>query len=457
MLSLPLSNKKRDFFMKTVSNRSKGLFGTFATPGDKSLSHRALMLGGLAKGSTKIKGLLESDDVMATLSAMRKLGADIEKHIDGAWTVAGVDSALRAPDSVLDMGNAGTGTRLLAGLVCTHPFETRFTGDASLCSRPMNRITLPLAQTGARFETAQGGTLPMTVIGAKAPKPIAYRLPVASAQVKSAVLLAGLNINGDTTVIEPADLKSRDHTERMLRGFGAALDIAEDSDGARILTVHGKTSLTACDLTVPADISSAAFPIVAALITPDSELFLPDIGINPLRSGILTALKAMGADITLENSRIAAGEPVADIRVKSSELHGVDLPASLAPSMIDEYPILAIAAAFADGKTTLRGVSELKVKESNRFDAILNGLNANGVACSALGNDIEIKATGKKPCGGGLIEAKLDHRIAMSFLVMGMAAENPVAVDDISSIATSFPNFIELMNKSGANIHDYRD
>ena len=457
MLSLPLSNKKRVFFMKTVSYRSKGLSGAFPTPGDKSLSHRALMLGGTAQGTTKIKGLLESGDVMATLAAMRKLGAEIEKQPDGTWTVAGVGSAFRAPDSVLDMGNAGTGTRLLAGLVCTHPFETRFTGDESLCSRPMNRITIPLAQTGARFETAANGTLPMTVVGARHPRPFAYRLPVASAQVKSAVLLAGLNIDGDTTVIEPADLKSRDHTERMLRGFGADLDIATDSDGARIITVHGKTPLTACDLTVPADISSAAFPIVAALITPDSELFLPDVGINPLRSGILTALTAMGADITLENSRTAAGEPVADIRVKSSELRGVDLPASIAPSMIDEYPILAIAAAFADGKTVLRGLSELKVKESNRFDAILNGLTANKVACSALGDDIEIVGKGKNPCGGGLIEAKLDHRIAMSFLVMGMAAENPVAVDDISSIATSFPDFIELMNKSGADIHDYRD
>lgn len=443
--------------MKTVSYRSKGLSGTFPTPGDKSLSHRALMLGGTAQGTTKIKGLLESGDVMATLAAMRKLGAEIEKQPDGTWTVAGVGLAFHAPDSVLDMGNAGTGTRLLAGLVCTHPFETRFTGDASLCSRPMNRITIPLAQTGARFETAANGTLPMTVVGARNPRPFTYRLPVASAQVKSAVLLAGLNIDGDTTVIEPADLKSRDHTERMLRGFGADLDIATDSDGARIITVHGKTPLTACDLTVPADISSAAFPIVAALITPDSELFLPDVGINPLRGGILTALTAMGADITLENSRTAAGEPVADIRVKSSELHGVDLPASIAPSMIDEYPILAIAAAFADGKTVLRGLSELKVKESNRFDAILNGLTANKVACSALGDDIEIRGKGKNPCGGGLIEAKLDHRIAMSFLVMGMATENPVAVDDISSIATSFPNFIELMNKSGANIHDYRD
>ena len=443
--------------MKTVSYRSKGLSGAFPTPGDKSLSHRALMLGGTAQGTTKIKGLLESGDVMATLAAMRKLGAEIEKQPDGTWTVAGVGSAFRAPDSVLDMGNAGTGTRLLAGLVCTHPFETRFTGDESLCSRPMNRITIPLAQTGARFETAANGTLPMTVVGARHPRPFAYRLPVASAQVKSAVLLAGLNIDGDTTVIEPAALKSRDHTERMLRGFGADLDIATDSDGARIITVHGKTPLTACDLTVPADISSAAFPIVAALITPDSELFLPDVGINPLRSGILTALTAMGADITLENSRTAAGEPVADIRVKSSELRGVDLPASIAPSMIDEYPILAIAAAFADGKTVLRGLSELKVKESNRFDAILNGLTANKVACSALGDDIEIVGKGKNPCGGGLIEAKLDHRIAMSFLVMGMAAENPVAVDDISSIATSFPDFIELMNKSGADIHDYRD
>ena len=443
--------------MKTVSNRSKSFRGAFKTPGDKSLSHRALMLGGLAKGATKIKGLLESGDVLATLTAMRKLGAEIEKLPDGAWIVKGVDSALHAPDSVLDMGNAGTGTRLLAGLVCTHPFETRFTGDASLCSRPMKRITIPLAQTGAKFETAANSTLPMTVIGAQVPKPLTYRLPVASAQVKSAVLLAGLNIDGDTTVIEPANLKSRDHTERMLRGFGAALDIAEESDGTRILTVHGKASLTACDLTVPADISSAAFPIVAALITPDSEVFLPDVGVNPLRSGVLTALKAMGADITLENSRIVAGEPVADIRAKSSALKGVDLPASLAPSMIDEYPVLAVAAAFADGKTVLRGLAELKVKESNRFDAILNGLTANGVACSALGSDIEITGTGKNPCGGGLIEAKLDHRIAMSFLVMGMAAENPVAVDDISSIATSFPNFVELMNNSGANIHDYRD
>lgn len=433
--------------MKKISNLCNGLKGIFPVPGDKSVSHRALMLGALARGRTEIRGLLEGEDVLRTADAMRALGAFVEKRADGVWVVEG--RPLREPAGPLYMGNAGTGTRLLAGLVSSYPFKTTFTGDPSLSSRPMKRITEPLSLNGAVFETT-GGKLPMTVFGTGAAKPIRYRLPVASAQVKSAILLAGLNADGETVVEEP--VPCRDHTERMLKAFGA--DIRRDGES---IVLRGKAVLTGQSVDVPADISSAAFPIVAALITPDSELVLKNVGLNPLRAGILDVLAEMGARIVYENRREMSGEPVADLRVFSSELRGVSVPADKAPSMIDEYPILAVAAAFAKGESRFDGLAELRVKESDRFEAILQGLSANGAAVEADGDSLIIKGCEKKPCGGGVIRAKLDHRIAMSFMVMGTASQNGVVIDDDESVSTSFPDFAALMNERGANIHDYRD
>ena len=439
--------------MRALSEKTIGLTGVVPVAGDKSVSHRALMFGAIAAGVTEIKGLLESEDVLNTAAALRKLGVKIEKSGD-SLTVRGVENFTQ-PDTVLDMGNSGTGVRLMMGLLAPCPLRVTFTGDASLRSRPMKRITDPLTLTGAAFETTDG-KLPVTLRGGSNGEAFTYTLPVASAQLKSAVLLSGLEKTAPTTVIEP--VPCRDHTERMLKAFGADISVKKNPDGGNIITLRGGKRLRACPVTVPADISSAAFPIVAALITEESDILIPDVGLNPLRTGILTVLKEMGADITYENAREVAGEPVANLRVKSSRLRGVNVPAALAPSMIDEYPVLAVAAAFADGETVLNGLAELKVKESDRFNAILTGLRANGVDCAPTGTDgIWIRGDGKKPCGGGLIESKLDHRIAMSFLVMGTAGENPVAVDDVSSIATSFPDFISLMNKAGANIHDYRD
>ena len=440
--------------IKTISTQTKGLHGTLPIPGDKSVSHRALLLGAVAEGTTEIKGLLESEDVLCTAEALRKLGATITKHDDGIWTVAGTDT-FKQPESILDMGNSGTGVRLLMGLLAAYPLTATLTGDASLRSRPMKRITEPLSATGAVFETTEG-KLPVTMTGSERDTPFEYTLPVASAQVKSAVLLSGLRKKSPTVVYEP--VACRDHTERMLKAFGADISTEKDKCNVNVITLHGGRRLSACPVVVPADISSAAFAIVAALITPDSEIVLPDIGINPLRTGILDVLLEMGADITFENKREIAGEPVADLRVRSSALKGVDVAAEKAPSMIDEYPILAVAAAFADGETRLNGLAELKVKESNRLQAIVEGLTQNGVDAEARPDDsIRIRGKGNNACGGGLIRAKLDHRIAMSFMVMGMASESPVAIDDVSSVATSFPDFISMMNNAGANIHDYRD
>lgn len=439
---------------KTISTRIKGLNGTILIPGDKSVSHRALLFGAVANGTTEISGLLESEDVICTAEALKKLGAEMEKLPNGNWIVRGTRS-FHEPDSVLDMGNSGTGVRLLMGLLSAYPVSARLTGDASLCSRPMKRITDPLSKTGAFFETTDG-KLPITMTGSKKDEPFEYTMPVASAQLKSALLLSGLRKKSSTVVYEP--VACRDHTERMLKAFGADIRVKKDDNGVNVITLNGGKELTACPVTVPADISSAAFAVVAALITPESNIILPNIGINPLRTGILDVLLEMGADISFENRRVIAGEPVADLHVRSSALKGVDVPAEKAPSMIDEYPILAVAAAFADGETTLNGLSELKVKESDRLTAIVEGLNKNGIEAFAEENDsVRIRGKGKNTCGGGTIESKLDHRIAMSFMVMGMASESPVAIDDVSSVATSFPEFISLMNEAGANIHDYCD
>lgn len=448
MIALSCQTKKVIFFMEAISKYTSGLNGTFSIPGDKSVSHRALMLGALAHGTTRIQGLLEGEDVLKTAAAMRMLGAEVQHIPDGTWVVGGAKT-LTQPAGVIDMGNAGTGVRLLMGIVSSYPLNVSFTGDTSLCSRPMNRVIDPLSLNGARFLSSEGGRLPLTVAGVAAPKPIEYTLPVASAQVKSAVLLAGLNTEGDTIVHEP--VPTRDHTERMLKAFGADIRVEKEGTG-NLIILKGKASLKACDITVPADISSAAFPIVAALITEESDILLPNVNLNPLRAGIIDVLLEMGADITFENRREIAGEPAADLRVRSSRLKGVSVAAEKAPSMIDEYPILAVAAAFAEGPTKMYGLNELKVKESNRFKAILDGLAKNGAGAYGENDEIIIAGCGKKPCGGGLIEANLDHRIAMAFMVMGTACRQPVRIDDISAVATSFPGFVELMNKAGADI-----
>jgi 3-phosphoshikimate 1-carboxyvinyltransferase len=432
-----------------ISKSAGPLRGRCRVPGDKSISHRALILGSLAVGRTRVSGLLEGEDVLCTAGAMRALGVSVERQGDGAWLVKGVGvGGLHAPGDVLDMGNSGTGARLLMGAVATHPFTSFFTGDASLRRRPMARVTVPLSQLGARFVASEGGRLPLAVLGAESPLPIAYRLPVASAQVKSAVLLAGLNAPGETIVEEP--LPSRDHSERLLRHFGASVVVETLNDGGRRIRLRGQPELEGADLTVPGDPSSAAFIAVAALLVPGSEVTICGVGMNPLRAGLYQTLAEMGADITLADERIEGGEPVADLVVRASTLKGVEVPAERAPSMIDEYPILAVAAACAGGRTVMRGLAELRVKESDRLAAIAEGLAACGGTASIDGDTLIVE--GRRPKGGGMIAAKLDHRIAMAFLVLGMAAEKAVTIDDGATIATSFPDFAGLMNGLGAAI-----
>jgi 3-phosphoshikimate 1-carboxyvinyltransferase len=426
------------------------LAGRVGVPGDKSISHRALMFGALAVGRTEITGLLEGEDVLATAAALRAMGAGIERHADGAWSVDGAGlGGLGEPGDVLDLGNSGTAARLLLGILATHPFTSFVTGDASLRSRPMRRVTDPLSRFGARFVARDGGLLPLAVTGAQDPVPIEYRLPVPSAQLKSAVLLAGLNTPGRTTVIEPQP--SRDHTERMLGHFGAHIDIEPEPSGGRRVTVEGQPELVAAPIVVPGDPSSAAFPLVAGLIVPGSDVTIENVGLNPSRTGLLECLAEMGADIEFENRREAGGEPVADLRVRASDaLHGADIPGSRAPSMIDEYPVLAMAAACARGRTIMRGLAELRVKESDRLAGIAAGLAACGVAVTVDGDDLIVDGGGGPPAGGALIHTRLDHRIAMAFLVFGLATREPVRIDDSRPIATSFPDFVPLMRRLGA-------
>jgi 3-phosphoshikimate 1-carboxyvinyltransferase len=427
-----------------------GLKGEAMVPGDKSISHRALMLGALAVGETGITGLLEGEDVLATAGAMRALGAEIEREAPGRWRVAGCGvGALREPENVLDMGNSGTAARLLTGILASHPLFAVITGDASLRRRPMRRVMAPLAACGARFSARAGDLLPLAIEGARAALPLNYRLPVASAQVKSAVLLAGLNARGVTFVEEP--VATRDHTENLLRHFGAALEV-EDTGAGRVIRLAGLPELRAADITVPADPSSAAFPLVAALLVAGSRLVLRHVGLNPLRTGLFTTLAEMGAGLAVENSRIAGGEPVGDLVVTPAALRGVDVPSERAPRMIDEYPILAVAAACARGVTRLRGLGELRVKESDRLAATAALLQANGVAVAIAGDDLIITGMGGPPPGGGVVATAMDHRIAMSALVLGMATRAPVVVDDASFIETSFPGFVALMNGCGAAI-----
>jgi len=439
-----------------TSRLSSSLAGRARVPGDKSISHRSFMFGGLASGETRITGLLEGEDVMRTGEAMKAMGAVIRKD-RGEWIIRGTgNGALLQPRAPLDFGNAGTGSRLTMGLVGAYDMETTFIGDASLSKRPMGRVLDPLRQMGVQvMKAAEGDRMPITLRGPKTTAPIAYRVPMASAQVKSAVLLAGLNTPGVTTVIEP--VMTRDHTEKMLAGFGAELEVETDRDGVRHIRLQGQGKLSGRSIVVPGDPSSAAFPLVAALIVPGSDVTIENVLMNPTRTGLIATLLEMGASIELLNRRDAGGEDVADLRVKHSELTGVTVPPERAPSMIDEYPVLAVAAAFAEGETLMQGLDELRVKESDRLAAVARGLEANGVDCTEGKDTLAVRGRqgrglGGKGIGGGTVETHLDHRIAMAFLVMGLAAEKPVTVDDATMIATSFPEFMGLMTGLGAEI-----
>lgn len=438
--------------MKSViSNQSSPLNGTIRVPGDKSISHRALMFGAMAVGRTRVSGLLEGEDVLCTASAMRALGATVEREEDGTWTIQGRGvGGFSEPTGVLDMGNSGTAARLLMGILATQPFTTFMTGDASLCSRPMERVMKPLRPIGVNFVSRDKGRMPIAIQGTSNPMPIRYELPVASAQVKSAVLLAGLNAPGKTTVIEPNP--SRDHTEKMLTHFGADVEVVHEDNGGRVITLTGQPELVARDVVVPTDPSSAAFPVVAALIVPGSKITVEAVGMNPLRTGLFTTLKEMGAKIREENRRIEAGEEVADLVVEYSQLQGVDVPASRAPSMIDEYPVLAVAASFAKGTTRMNGLEELRVKESDRLAVVAESLAACGVDLEEGEDYLVVNGDGSPAQGGGEIQSRLDHRIAMSFIVFGMASVQPVRIDDASPIDTSFPGFNDLMNGLGAKV-----
>jgi len=435
-----------------MTARSAGpLTGRLRVPGDKSISHRALILGALAVGKSRISGLLEGEDVLNTGKAMSALGARVERHRDGVWEIFGVGvGGFREPAAALDFGNSGTGCRLVMGAVAGCPITVSFDGDASLRKRPMKRILDPVALIGARAVVmAEGGRLPLTLAGARDPIPIVYRTPVASAQIKSAVLLAGLAAPGATTVIESE--ASRDHTELMLRHFGAQLVSAPEGPHGRRITLQGQPELAAAPVVVPADPSSAAFPMVAALIAAGSDVILTGVMTNPLRTGLIATLREMGASIETLDTRSDAGESMADFRVRASALHGVEVPAARAPSMIDEYPVLAVAAAFAEGTTVMRGLQELRVKESDRLAATADMLRQNGVEVEIAGDDLIVHGKGRVP-GGGLVATHMDHRLAMSALVMGVGAAAPVRVDDAGFIATSFPGFADLMRALGADI-----
>ncbi len=435
--------------MPLVSRKAQALRGKIRVPGDKSMSHRALMFGAVALGETRITGLLEAEDVLNTARAVTALGAMARRDAEGGWRVQGVGVAgLQSPSEPLDFGNSGTGVRLTMGLIATNPIVARCIGDASLSKRPMGRVIQPLELFGARFEASDGGRLPLTVHGARNPVPITFTLPMASAQVKSAVLLAGLNTPGRTTVIEP--IATRDHTERMLKAFGAQIEIAAQNDG-RHISITGQHELRAQHIDVPGDPSSAAFAIVAALIVEGSDLTVESIMLNPTRTGLIETLVEMGGNIAIENRRLSGGEEVGDIRVRGSRLHGIRVPAARAPSMIDEYPILACLAAFAEGETAMEGLAELKVKESDRLAATEAGLAACGVSVRVEGDDLFVQGKGEVR-GGALVETRMDHRIAMAFLTLGLGARTAVTVDDVGMIKTSFPDFVPLMTRLGANL-----
>jgi 3-phosphoshikimate 1-carboxyvinyltransferase len=432
------------------SNTPKALTGTFSVPGDKSISHRALIIGALAVGETSIRGLLEGEDVLTTATAMQQLGAEIEQR-GNKWHIFGRGiGAIVEPANVLDLGNSGTAARLLMGILASHDITSTIIGDTSLSSRPMERVMEPLRHIGAVFTSRTNGKLPITIVGSGCTLPGDETLKVASAQVKSAILLAGLNARGTTIVNEP--YPSRDHTEKMLVQFGAELSTHENVNGSRKITLLGQPEMTGRDVYVPGDISSAAFPIVAALITPGANIVIENVGINPLRAGLLESLKEMGADLDIVNERGNPGEAVADIHVRYSQLNGITIPAARAPSMIDEYPILSVAAAVADGTSVFEGVGELRVKESDRLDAMAEGLTDCGIKTQTTEDSLTIHGTNSFPKGGVTIASRLDHRIAMSYLILGLVSEFPITVDDGGPIETSFPGFIDLMNKLGAHM-----
>jgi 3-phosphoshikimate 1-carboxyvinyltransferase len=437
---------------RLLSRRPKTpLAGRITVPGDKSISHRALMFGALAVGETRISGLLEGEDVLRTATVMRALGAEVTHDPDGTWRVAGRGiGGLVEPADVLDMGNSGTAARLLCGILASHNLFAVMTGDASLRQRPMRRVIDPLSACGARFAAREGGRLPLAVRGPKGALPLDYVVPVPSAQVKSACLLCGLNAPGITRVDEPE--ATRDHSENMLRHFGA--DVQVEADGRRrIITLQGQPELRAADVAVPGDPSSASFLIAAALLVPGSRLTLPGVGLNKLRCGLFETLAEMGANIVTENSRVQGGEPVGDLIVTHGKLRAVDVPSEYAPTMIDEYPILAVIAATASGTTRMRGLKELRVKESDRLAATAALLTVNGVRAEIDGDDLIVHAADGRPLsGGGMVETHMDHRIAMSALVLGLATEQPVMVDDAGFIDTSFPGFVELMNGVGGTL-----
>ena len=435
-----------------ISRKSAPLKGRALAPGDKSVSHRALILGALSVGETVISGLLGAEDVLNTAEAMRKLGAHVVRHGEDRWSVHGVGvGGFAEPSDVLDFGNSGTGVRLTMGAVATTPITTVFTGDASLRRRPMRRVLEHLSLFGAVAETREGGLLPATLKGARSPVPIEHRLQVASAQVKSALLLAALNVPGRSTIIERAP--TRDHTERMLKAFGADIAITPLDGGAAAISITGEAELHPAPIVVPSDPSSAAFPLVAALIVPGSEILLQNVMLNPRRIGLIETLLEMGANIEIQNRRDNGGDAIGDLRARHSVLRGVEVPPERAPSMIDEYPVLAVAASFAEGRTLMRGLEELRVKESDRLSAVAAGLAANGVRYAETADSLAVEGKGPAGVKGcGTVATHMDHRIAMSFLVMGLAARAPVTVDDGSMIATSFPNFTALMRAIGADI-----
>jgi len=434
-----------------TARQGGSLQGRARVPGDKSISHRALILGALTVGETTIGGLLEGKDVLHTANAMRSLGAQVERTGEGAWRIHGVGvGGFAKPAGMLDFGNSGTGCRLAIGAVAGAPVTATFDGDESLRGRPMQRVLDPLKRMGARVvEVADDGRLPLTLHGAAEPIPISYEPPVASAQLKSAVLLAGLAAPGETTVIEAE--ATRDHTERMLKHFGAKISSKPFGEHGRRIVLQGQPELEPANVLVPTDPSSAAFPLVAALLVPGSELFLDAVMTNPLRTGLFTTLREMGASIEVVEKRDNGGEEVADLRVRASVLKGVEVPPERAPSMIDEYPILAVAASFAEGVTRMRGLKELRVKESDRLAATAEMLRANGVAVEIEGDDLVVQGKGRPP-GGGEVRTHMDHRIAMAALVMGLATDNSVRIDDSAFIATSFPGFVELMRSVGADL-----
>jgi 3-phosphoshikimate 1-carboxyvinyltransferase len=434
-----------------ISSAAARLSGTITVPGDKSISHRAIMFGGLAVGESRVTGLLEGEDVLATAAALRAFGATVTRLGEGEWRIHGVGvGGLMEPDSHLDMGNSGTSTRLLMGLAASCPIRTTFTGDASLSSRPMGRVIAPLAQMGAEVLAREGGRLPLTVTGRSPLLPIRYTLPVASAQVKSAILLAGLNTPGITTIIEREP--TRDHSERMLRGFGAEV-WSEATPHGLAISIRGEAELKPCDIVVPGDPSSAAFPTVAALIVPGSDVTVRNVGLNPTRNGLYRVLDMMGAKIQQLEAREVGGEPVADLRIQAGDLRGVETAPDIAASMIDEYPILFIAAAAAHGTSRFTGLAELRVKESDRLATMATGLAACGVQVREGEDWIEIDGSGGALVpGGATIAAKLDHRIAMSFAILGLRAKNPITIDDRAPIATSFPSFIAMMQGLGAEL-----